>query len=221
MISCTLRPVPEPVKRRYRSPRRAERAAATQRAIHLAARELFTTKGYAATAVADVASRAGVSVDTVYASVGRKPQLMQVVIDMALASSDRPATADERDYVQEVRAAPTAAAKLATYAAALGRIMPNVAPLFDALTQAALTDPECAALRASIAGRRAANMKVLAAELRATGDLRADLSDADVAHILWTTNAPEYYALVAGTWSDERYAELLTDLWTRLLLDRS
>ncbi len=208
------------VKRRYLSPQRAQRAAATQAAILSAAREQFIDKGYAATAVADIAAAAGVNVDTVYASVGRKPQLMLGVIDMLLAGSDHPVAAEQRDYVVAVRATPSAVGKLATYAEALGRVMPHVAPLFAALGQAALTDPECAALRVRIGARRASNMQQLAADLRSTGELRADLTDHDVADLLWTTNAPEYYALaVACGWSPATYAERLADLWVRLFLD--
>lgn len=207
------------VKRRYQSPQRSQRAAATQAAILRAARDQFTAKGYAATAVADVAAAAGVNLDTVYASVGRKPQLMLGVIDMTLASSDHPASAEQRDYVQAVLAARGARLKLTTYAEALGRVMPKVAPLFEALGQAALTEPECATLRDTIANRRAANMRKLAADLRSTGDLRPDLTDDTVADLLWTTNAPEYYALtVARGWSPETYAERLSDLWIRLFL---
>ena len=208
------------VKRTYRPVRRAQQAAATQAAILAAAREQFTTKGYAATSVADIAAAAGVNVDTIYASVGRKPTLMLAVIDMTLASADHPLAAEQRDYVQAVLAAPTARLKLTTYAAALGRLMPRVAPLFDALAQAARTDPECAELRDSIGARRAANMLQMTSSLRSTGELRPDLTDAEVADLLWTTNAPEYYALaVARGWSPAVYADRLADLWTRLFLD--
>ncbi len=211
----------EEVKRTYRSARRADQAAATQAAIVAAARAEFMANGYAATAVADIAAAAGVNVDTVYASVGRKPRLMLAVIDATLANADHPVAVEQRDYVQAVLAAPTARDKLATYAAALARIMPKVSPLFDALAQAALTDPECATLRDSIGARRAANMRQLAANLRSTGGLRSDLSDTEVADLLWTTNAPEYYALAAACgWSPEEYGDRLADLWTRLLLPR-
>lgn len=210
------------VKRQYRSPQRSRRAAATQAAILKAARDQFTDKGYAAASVGDIAAAAGVNVDTVYSSVGRKPQLMLGVIDMTLASSDRPVAAEERDYVQDVRAAPDARMKLATYAEALGRIMPKVAPLFEALGQAALSDTECAALRETISERRASNMRRLAADLRSTGELRSDLTDDVVADLLWTTNAPEYFALaVARGWTPKTYAERLADLWVRLLLSRN
>ena len=96
--------MPEPVKTRtYRSPVRAEQAAATRRAVLVAARKLFTTTGYAATTVADVARLAGVSVDTVYTSVGRKPELLLAVHDMALGGGDEPVGAEGRDYVAAVR----------------------------------------------------------------------------------------------------------------------
>ena len=45
------------------------------------------------------------------------------------------------------------------------------------------------------------------------------LDDDEVADLLWTTNAPEYYALaVARGWSAATYASRLGDLWIRLLL---
>ena len=211
--------MPDEVKRSYRSERRSEQAAATRTAVLRAARDHFTRQGYAATAVAGIAASAGVNVDTVYRAVGRKPQLMLAVIDMALAGGDEPVVAEQRDYVRAVLAAEGARAKLATYAEALGRVMPRVAPLFDSLAQAALTEPDCAAMRASVDERRAGNMLKMAADLRATGDLRDDLTDQEVADLLWTTNAPEYFALaVARGWSAATYAERLGDLWTRLLL---
>ncbi len=211
--------MPDDVKRSYRSTRRAEQAVATRTAVLRAARDHFTERGYAATGVAGIAASAGVNVDTVYRVVGRKPQLVLAVIDMALAGSEEPLVAEQRDYVRAVLAAEGAGAKLTTYAEALGRVMPRVAPLFDSLAQAALTEPDCAALRDAIAERRADNMLKLAADLRATGEVRDDLDVQEVADLLWTTNAPEYYALaLARGWTPQTYAVRLADLWTRLLL---
>lgn len=211
--------MPDEVKRSYRSERRAEQAAATRAAVLRAAREHFTSRGYAATGVADIAAAAGVNVDTVYRVVGRKPQLMLAVIDMTLAGEDEPVVAEQRDYVRAVLAAEGARAKLTTYAGALGRVMPRVAPLFDSLAQAALTEPDCAAVRDGIGERRRGHMLTLAVDLRSTGDLRDDLTDDEVADLLWSTNAPEYYALaVARGWSPQTYADRLGDLWCRLLL---
>ena len=94
--------------RPYRSPRRAEQAAATRAAVLASARELFVTKGYAATTIADIARHARVAVDTVYASVGRKPALLREVLETALSGTDVAVPAAQRDYVQRVREAPTA-----------------------------------------------------------------------------------------------------------------
>lgn len=211
--------MPDDVKRSYRSQRRAEQAAATRADVLRAAHDHFSVRGYAATAVADVAASAGVNLDTVYRTVGRKPQLMLAVIDMTLSGTDEPVVAEQRDYVQAVLAAVGARAKLTAYAEGLGRVMPRVAPLFDSLAQAALTEPDCAALRDSIGDRRRANMLKMAEDLRATGDLRDDLTDDEVADLLWTTNAPEYYALArARGWTPGTYAARLADLWNRLLL---
>lgn len=221
--------MPRPVKTRpYRSAVRQAQAAATRTAVLEAARALFTERGYAATTVTAVAERAEVAVDTVYAAVGRKPQLLIALVDEALAGRGRatpaaePTTAEERDYVRAIHEAHTAADKLATYAAALAHRQADVVPLVAALRQAAASDDSARQAWQGLAQRRADNMLRLAAELRATGELRDDLDDHQVADVLWTTNAPEYLELLAARGLDAAGVErLLRDLWTRTLLRRS
>jgi AcrR family transcriptional regulator len=207
--------------RAYRSAVREEGASATRARIVAAARNLFTQQGYAATTVAQVARRARVSVDTVYASVGRKPALVLAVVDDILGEGSGPVVAEQRSYVVAVRAASGARAKLATYAAALARVNPEVAPLLRALARAGEADPACARAWQEVDERRARNMVSLAADLRTTGEVREDLTDAEVATLVWSTNGWEYFEVlgrrgVAG----DRYAEYLTDLWVHALLAR-
>ena len=211
--------MPEPVKgRSYRSSVRSERAEQTRSRILRAAADVFGEHGYADTAVAQVAERAGVSVDTLYASVGRKPQLLLGAHDLVLGEGS-PVPSEQRAYVQAVREAVGARAKLKTYAGALGRLLPRAIPLSDALRVAALTDPACREVWQSLVERRAANMRLLAADLRATGELRTDLSDDEVADLVWSMNGPEYYLLVASRGrSPEDYAALVADVWIRTLL---
>jgi len=208
-------------RRRYHAPQRAEQAAATRRAVLDAARELFTTRGYPATTVTEIARRAGVNVDTLYATVGRKPTLLREVVETALSGLDHAVPAEERDYVRAIRAATTAGAKIDIYAAALARMGPRTVPVFLALRAAADRDPDCAALHVEITGRRAANMRLFAADLRATGELRPDLTDEEVADIVWATNSADYYALLVDGrgWSPERYGRHLADAWRRMLLE--
>jgi AcrR family transcriptional regulator len=206
--------------RSYHSPRRAEQAAATRGAVLAAAREAFVSNGYAGTTVADIARRARVAVDTVYTTVGRKPALLREVLETAISGTDQAVPAEDRDYVARVRAAPTASEKLEAYARALVGIQARLAPVFLALRDAAATDPDSAALWTEITQRRARNMRDFAADLRSTGELRADLSDDEVADIVWSMNGPEYWVLLVGErgWSQERFAAYLTDAWTRTLL---
>jgi AcrR family transcriptional regulator len=65
----------------YHSPRREQAAAATREAILDAARELFATQGYACTTVAQIAEAAQVAANTVYTSVGGKPQLLAAIME--------------------------------------------------------------------------------------------------------------------------------------------
>ena len=206
--------------RRYVSAVRAEQAAATRHAVLEAARALFTEHGYAATSITAIAARAGVAVDTVYAAAGRKPALLRELVETSLSGTDQAVPAEQRDYVLRLRAAPSARRKIEIYAAAVSAIGVRMAPIHRALAEAAVTDRDCAALRAEIDDRRANNMRLLAADLRATGELRPDLTDDEVADIVWSMNAPEYRALLVGArgWSADRFGTWLADAWTRLLL---
>jgi AcrR family transcriptional regulator len=207
-------------KRRYNSPRRVEQAAATRRAVLLAARELFVSNGYSATTIADIAERARVSPDTIYATVGRKPALLRELVETAISGTDQAVPAEQRDYVIRIGAATSARDKIAIYAHALPAIQQRMAPVFLALRDAATTDADCADLWAEIAQRRAANMRRFAADLRSTGELRDDLTDDQVADIIWSMNAAEYWDLLVRErgWTPNQFAEWLNDAWTRLLL---
>ncbi|GAA1475624.1 TetR/AcrR family transcriptional regulator [Nocardioides aestuarii] len=212
--------MPDPVKsRRYDSPLRREAAARTRRAVLDAAHDLFTTRGWHGTAVAEVARRAGVSLDTVYSSVGRKPALLTAVVDMELAGGPEPLPAEQRDYVRRIRSATGGRARIEVYAAALVETMPRVAPLLLALRAAGDDDPECARAAAAVSDRRAANMRLFAADLRATGDLRPDLDDEAVALLVWSMNGPEYWMLLRGRGlAPAACGRLLVDVWSRALL---
>lgn len=208
------------VKRRsYRSEVRAAQAAATREAVLIAARELLTTEGYGCP-MARIAERADVAVDTVYTSVGRKPALVLAVIDMVLGDADQPLPAEQRGYVRRIRAAAGALEKIGIYAGALSELLPVIAPLLEALRDAGRKDPDCAETWARLEERRAGNMLLFEQDLRATGELRDDLDDQQVADIVWSTSSAEYYSLVSRRgWSPQQFGTHLADLWTRTLID--
>jgi AcrR family transcriptional regulator len=211
----------QPVKRRrYNSARRQAQAAQTRRAILDTARALFEQQGYAATTMAAIAERAAVSLETVYASVGTKPALVRLLVEIAISGVDQPVDAEQRDYVRAVRAEPSAAGKLRVYAGAVRRVQERMAPLFRMLSAAAPAHPELGALWTEIAERRARNMRLFAAELAETGQVRAGLSVEEIADVVWATNAAQFYALLVYErgWEPERFERWLADTWQRLFL---
>jgi AcrR family transcriptional regulator len=215
--------VAAPVKssaRAYDASRRRAAAAGTRRAILRAATELFIEQGYAATTMAAIATRAGVALDTVYATVGRKPALFRLLIETAISGTDAPMPAEERDYVKNIRAAPDARKKIELYAAAIATIAPRIGPLLRVLQAASTSDPELGAVWREIAERRARNMRLFAEELAATGQLRAGLSVEEVADVVWSMNAAEFHVLLVHErgWGAERFGRWLADAWQRLLL---
>src|SRR5260370_15064469 len=122
------------------------------------------------------AERAGLALDTVSASAGRKPELARLLIECAIPGTSRAIPAEERDYVQAIRAAPDAETKIAIYASAMRMIAGRLAPVLGIIQQAAPAEPELAALWREIAERRAANMRLFVADLAAVAPLRLDLT---------------------------------------------
>jgi AcrR family transcriptional regulator len=209
-------------KRVYDSSSRKEAASLTRQSIVAAARSVFLDKGYAAATMPAIAKTAGVALDTVYATVGKKAALFRLLIEMAISGSEGEVPVEEREYVRAIRAESDAAEKLRIYAAALRSIQQRFAPLFRVLQGAAPLDPELAALWQSIAQRRAKNMRLFAADLAATGRLRPHLSVAKAADIIWSMNAPEFYLLLVEErrWSPREFEDWLVDAWIRLLLEQ-
>src|SRR5215210_1642672 len=71
----------KPVKRRYHSPKRELQARQTREQILDAALGLFLRDGFARTTVGAIAREAGVSDQTIYASVGSKRAIVGALID--------------------------------------------------------------------------------------------------------------------------------------------
>ena len=209
-------------KRAYDSTSRREGAQATRQAILGAARDIFLERGYTGTTMPAIAQAAGIALDTVYASVGKKPALFALLVETALSGTDAEIPAEERDYVRAIRAEPSAARKLAIYGAALRKIQGRLAPLFRVLQEAAPLDPALGEMWQGIADRRAKNMKLLAQDLTATGQLRRGLSIEMAADILWSMNSPEYYLLLVEQrgWKPDALEQWLSEAWCRLLLEK-
>lgn len=218
-------PVPGPVKRQperrpYDNAGRQARSGDTRARILDAAGELISRDGYRAATIAAIARAAEVHVDTIYQLVGRKPALLRELIERAISGTDRPVPPLERGYVQDMRAEPDPAAKLAIYARAVCQIQARMAPLLAALRDAAASEPEALEVWQEINDRRARNMRDLVRDLGPDGTLRPGLTVDEAADVIWATAGVELFLLftVERGWEVGAYERWLADTWRRGLL---
>jgi AcrR family transcriptional regulator len=193
--------------RTYRSDRRAEQAARTRAAILDAARDLFGRSGFAATGVRDIATAAGVSVETVYATYGSKAQLFAVALDGAVVGDDEPVPFAERPEMARMAAGVTLYDRAVAAADVAADVNGRTVGLHRALHEGARTDENLAdQSRLTDARRResVAASAVLVAGRRITPTER----DA-----LWALTAPELHDLLIGRsgWTVRRYKTWLAD----------
>lgn len=193
--------VPERSDRRaYRSPRRQEQAAQTRAAVLAAAERLFATRGWSGTAMRDVAAEAGVSVETVYAAVGAKTELLVAALDVSVVGDADPVPLAERAEFAAL-ADGTVDQRLVAAARLVTAIHERNAQLALALVQGAATEPDLARLLADAEGRRRLNVR-RAAELisgRPVEDAQADA--------LWAITSADVFRLLTGVagWSVQAY----------------
>jgi hypothetical protein len=161
---------------------------------------------------------ATVAVQSEMQFISKAVETPRLLIETAISGADQAIPAEQRDYVQQIRAAPDAGTKIAIYAAAITAIAPRLTLVLGIIQQAAPGEPELAALWAEIAERRAANMRLFVADLATVALLRLDPEQA--ADIVWATNAAELYQLLVDQrgWTPQRYEQFLADTWYRLLL---
>lgn len=199
--------------RQYRSDRRTEAAAGTRTAILEAALTQFEASGYRAATIPEIAARARVSVNTVYSSVGGKPQLLVALIESASRDDRideamaRALAADTGREVLKVVAAGTQAV-FEAHAWALGVLYDNAAA--DAAIADAVTDADRAyAARLSAAAER-------------LGDLHALRSGIDSARaaaiLLFYFGFRPWRELRGSGWSWGDASEWLLEQATRALL---
>lgn len=177
--------------RRYSSEVRAEQSRATRRRVLGAAQALFLRRGYAGATVEAIANRAGVSVQTVYNTVGGKAALFKAVYDTMLAGDDDPIPIIERPTFRAMRAATDARRFLELYARLGRELYERIAPLLPIILAEGAADPQVRAFVDTVEEERARGTAAVAAMLHERFELRQGVTVGDAADILWTLTAPE------------------------------
>jgi AcrR family transcriptional regulator len=186
-------------------------AQQTRVAVLGACRALFGERGWAATGVRDIAGEAGVSVETVYATLGGKVALLTAALDGAVVGDDDPIPLSERPMFVAMGEG-EGDARVRAAAALITDIHVRTIGLQRALREGAGGEPALAELLATQeANRRVSTGQGMALVLRRPiAERERDL--------FWAQTSPEVYdALVNRSgWSTEEYVTWVASLLENL-----
>ena len=208
----------EVVKRQYDSTWRQEQARETRLRIIQAAHNLFVSKGYGSTTIADIARAAGVAVETVYAAFRNKHTVLRQVWYVSFRGDEEDIRLWDRPEIRAVIAEPDWPAGLGRKRPSIRRclgVSPRCCSCCKARSPASRTQLRCWlsltsfdwTLPRSTRGRRLPPASWRSARTSAATCLWATLDGA-----LW-------HQLVAERgWSDERFAAWLGQLWISALV---
>ena len=201
-------------KRPYHSRVRQRQAEDTRRRIIAAARQLFASRGYAATTLEAIAELADVSPKTLGAVFGSKRALLAEVVN--------PDAFGTRVWqlIAEVRAAEDPTRRLALVAQITRQAYEPLANELELLRTASAVAPELAELGSLVETRRRENQARLMASLHEQGVLRPGLSLEEAADILWALTSYDLYRMlvVDQRWEHEHYETWLAQLLVQQLL---
>lgn len=197
--------------RRYSTPKRGQRAAATRAAILAAAEALFLRDGYVATSMKAIAGRAGVSEKTVYLTFTSKATLLGQVIRLSAQGDEEPTPLSERPEWRALFAGPVDEV-FVRFAEKNAAVMTRTAAIIAVGECAASTDPGLAEYRDRAHAATRANLYALAAELKRRNALRPGISEQEAADTIYGVATDESVFLrLTGEcgWTPARYADLI------------
>jgi AcrR family transcriptional regulator len=177
-----------------------------------AAAALFVERGWAGTAIRDIARVARVSVETVYSSVGPKAELLRAAIDISVVGDDDARPQAERPEFQALGRGSTRQ-RVAALGALLAGMFPRTAGLHRALQHAAPAEPALADVLAQTLARQRETTRLGAAAV--AGRPPTD-REVDGLHAVLSNDVYLQLTEHAG-WSSETYQAWVGDIVVRLL----
>lgn len=174
--------------RPYHSDLRQEQARDTRLRIRTSARTLFSSKGFGATTVAEIAASAGVSPQTIYSVFGSKAGIVRAMLE------EIEEAAGLKDWVQRIVAEEDPAEQLRLFAGWMRSLVESSEPVIRAAL-AALSDRDVAAFVAEGDANRREGIQMLMGILAAKGALRPGLDQATAVDRMWLlTSVPLHLA---------------------------
>jgi AcrR family transcriptional regulator len=195
-------------------PLREQHAAVTRRAILQAARELFAEQGFANTTVKELAERAGVAVQTIYATFGSKAGVVLGLVDLLdeeagveVIQADIQRTEDPREMLRLT-------------ARIIRQIRERCGDIVNMARQGASTDQRLASVLAEGTRRQHAALATITQTLHSQGALRDGLNAQTAADIAAALLSDEICDVLVDQrqWSYDRYERWLGDALVQQLL---
>jgi AcrR family transcriptional regulator len=198
-------------KRSYNSSRRTLQAAQTREEVLRAASRLFSDTGWAGTTLAAIADEAGVSVETIYNGFGSKKALLREAMGVAVVGDTEPIPYAERPEFKALGEG-TLAERTARGIATVSVIHERSAGIWQAIVEAASSDPDIDAWRREMEDNRRTDVR------RSLELIFGHEIDEAVITMLWVLYSPEVYRKLVGDegLSRDAYEALLIDASRRL-----
>jgi AcrR family transcriptional regulator len=199
--------------RPYRSALRQEQAEATRLRIRASARKLFEAQGFGQTTVAEIATDAGVSTQTVYAVFGGKGGIVRSMLEELEQSPEL------EGRIGQMMSEPDPRRQLRLFASFNRQMFEAGAAMVRAMV-AGRSSPDVASVAERGDQARREGTAQLAGVLAAKGALREGLRVEEAAERLWLlTSAEQYLNAIDGLgWTADAYEQWLGDLLERELL---
>ena len=200
-----------------RSYRSTIRRGDAPRLICAAAHELFSTQGYLATSIDEIAAAAGVARPTVFTAVGPKPVILKMVVDQAMAGDDAMVPVAGRPWFKAALEETDPVRSIQLHARNVTWIAHRAAPLLKAMETAAAVDADAAQLWDQHQQQRRQGMGDFVASLATKTALRCD--EATATDTLWAVIPDAYVRLVHQSgWTDEKFQVWLADVLEHVLI---
>jgi AcrR family transcriptional regulator len=186
----------------------------TRRRMLAAAGELFVERGYGATTLQDVATRAGVAVQTIYYTFGKKRTLLKELVDVTIAGDLEPVATMDRPWFRDALAAETAAAQLRAQVHGSRQVLERITPIIEVVNTAVAIDPEVAALWPRDSDPRYTVLAAAANTLVTKPGAREGVSAEHAADLLYALLSPELYRVLVRDrgWNPERWEQWVYDV---------
>jgi AcrR family transcriptional regulator len=198
----------------YKSLVRERQAADTRRRIVDASRQLLQKEGYAGMTIEEIARRAEVSAQSVYAIFKSKTGILTELLDQSTFGPEY----DEA--VHRALSATDPETRLRLAAPIARQIHDSQSATFDLLRGAGVVAPELARLEERRECLRYERQERMIISLRDAGRVRPGLDTSKARDIFWMLTSRDIYRMLVRErgWSSQQYQDWLADTLVRSLL---